>query len=137
MLYLTLSCSVSLQATAPIDEIPLSNPLVGVWTWTRDINKCMETYTYKADGTLHVVSGEEISDSQYELSMLPTAAGFYVLTDKIIKDFGGRDCADDETNSTGDQATNYIYLNPEGNMYYSCKDEGPEKCFGPLIRVDK
>lgn len=55
---------------------PPPGPIVGKWTWTRSANNCTEVYDYRADGTLHVVSGEEESDSTYRLSARPdTGAG--------------------------------------------------------------
>ena len=38
--------------------------------------------------------------------------GFYRLTMKTTKDYGGRDCTDDDSNNTGQESTNYVFFDP-------------------------
>lgn len=109
--------------------------LIGKWTWTRPTNSCTEVYEYRADGTLFVVSGDEKSDNTYHLAYEPSLKGFYKITSTIVKDRGGKDCADSETDDTGATDTNFIKFHPSGNQYTVCHEESFEKCFGPLRRI--
>jgi hypothetical protein len=112
-----------------------SNPIVGSWTWTRDVNNCTEVYTYNADGTEHVVSGDEVSDAKYTISNEASSRGFYKLIDKVVKDYGGKDCGDDESDSTGQEATNFLIFNAAKEKYFVCETESMDRCFGPLTRM--
>lgn len=125
-------CTLSSVAapTFPVRPPP-GHPLIGKWQWTRDANQCMETYEFKADGTAPVVSGTEKTDNTYEVGATPDINGFYKLTMTIIKDYGGKDCADDESLSSG-KSTNYIMFDPRRTMYLTCLEPTLERCFGPL-----
>ena len=70
------------------------NPIVGKWQWTRKANNCIETYDYRVDGTLRVVSGAEVSEHTYSISMKPDDKGLYVLKGQMTKTNGGKDCSD-------------------------------------------
>jgi outer membrane biogenesis lipoprotein LolB len=74
---LLAACPPACAVTAEVPPPP--GPIVGKWTWTRSANNCTEVYDYRADGTLHVVSGEEESDSTYRLSARPDAGAGSVL----------------------------------------------------------
>ena len=120
----------------PDENAKLNNPIIGTWTWMRDVNSCTETYTYRADGTMHVISGKEVSESTYQISSARTPKGFYKLTDKVVKDLGGKDCADDTGDSTGQEATNFVIFSKKGDMYLICENESSESCFGPLKKIN-
>lgn len=124
---------------AAVSPTPISGNtrLVGKWTWTRSANNCTEVYEYRADGTMYVTSGAEKSDNSYSLAAEQSINGFFKLTTAILKDYGGRDCADSETDDTGAADTNFIQFNPTGNQYILCREETFEHCIGPLRRVDK
>ena len=81
------------------------HPLIGKWQWTRTENKCTEVYDFKADGTVPVTSGEEKTENTYRVSPEPDSGGFYQLTLKVNKDFGGKDCSDSDEDSTGQEST--------------------------------
>lgn len=123
------------SAAAPSFSVrpPPEHPIIGKWQWTRDTNRCTEVYEFKADGTVPVVSGTERTDNIYEVGATPDINGFYKLTMTIIKDYGGKDCADDESLSSG-ESTNYIIFDPGKMMYLSCQEPKLEYCFGPLRR---
>jgi hypothetical protein len=110
---------------------PSGHPIIGKWQWTRDTNQCTEVYEFKVDGTVPVVSGSERTDNTYEVDEVPDINGFYKLTMTIVKDYGGKDCADDESLSSGGSA-NYIIFDPKKLMYLSCQEPKLERCFGPL-----
>ena len=112
------------------------HPIVGKWQWTRTENRCTEFYDYRADGTSVVLSGAERTDNVYTVSADPDSQGFYRLTMRVEKDHGGKDCADDESDSTGSEITSFIRFNAQRTQYLACFD-GPEgrRCFGPLRKV--
>jgi hypothetical protein len=112
------------------------HPLLGKWTWTRGSNNCTEIYDFRPDGTSHVQSGTEISDGLFMVSPEPNAAGFYVWTDQVTKDFGGRDCANSEDDSTGRTSTVYVQISPRRrDQIIVCYTAALDRCFGPLTRV--
>jgi hypothetical protein len=111
--------------------------LLGSWTWTRDENQCTEIYEYRADGTNHIVSGEERTDNRYKLSAAKTEDGFYTLTSTVVKDHGGKDCADADNDDTGATFTVYVTFTPEGDQHLVCFEENLKRCFGPLRRLEK
>jgi hypothetical protein len=114
-----------------------AHPIIGQWTWTREANNCTETYRFRLDGTTSVSSGAEKSDSTYQISDVPSSNGFYKLTDRITKDYGGKDCANDDTDSAGHEATIFVIFHRSGNMLLMCESETLDACFGPLHRVDE
>jgi hypothetical protein len=116
---------------------PSGHPLVGKWQWTRPQNKCTEVYDFRADGTAPVTSGAEKTDNTYSVGVDPDQNGFYRLTMKSTKDYGGKDCGDDESDSTGQESTNYILFDPSKTMHIVCADPKMERCFGPLRRVSE
>lgn len=126
--------TVALSSVAQT-PVPPAHPLVGKWQWTRPENKCTEVYDYRADGTVPVSSGNEKTDNTYTVSAKPDQNGFYRVTLKTIKDHGGRDCADDESNSTGEESSMYILFEPSNTMYIVCAEPKIDRCFGPLRRV--
>lgn len=116
---------------------PQGHPLIGKWQWTNAENKCTEVYDFRPDGTAPVVSGAEKTDNTYTVAPTPDQNGFYRVTMKTVKDHGGRDCADDDKDSTGDENTNYVLFDPSRTMHIVCFEPKVERCFGPLRRVDK
>lgn len=109
--------------------------LVGTWTWTRPSNGCVEVYDYRADGRAFVQSGSERSENRYSLSGKRLPSGFYRLSATIVKDYGGTDCADSDTDDTGAAYVNYLRFSPAGSEYLACYEESLDSCFGPLRRV--
>jgi hypothetical protein len=82
-----------------------------------------------------VTSGAEKTDNTYTVAASPDQNGFYRLTMKTTKDHGGRDCADDEDDSTGQESTNYVTFDPSRTTHIVCIEPKVERCFGPLRRV--
>jgi len=119
-------------AQGPVLE---SHPLIGKWQWTRKSNNCTEVYDFRPDGTVPVVSGDEMTENVYTVTDAPDRNGFYRLAMKTIKDQGGRDCADDDTDSTGQENTSYVLFDPTRSLHVNCVEPKLEKCFGPLKRA--
>lgn len=114
-----------------------AHPLVGKWRWIRAANSCTEVYDYRIDGTLYVTSGDEKTDNSFSIVRTPDANGFYETQFKIVKDYGGKDCAESETDDSGAAFTAYVVFDPTGSMYLSCQKPNVDACFGPLRRIDE
>lgn len=130
---LSLSVWAFAAFAAPVLPEP-NHPIIGKWQWTRAVNHCTEIYDFRPDGTVPVVSGAERTDSTYVVAAYPDMNGFYEKKMTIVKDYGGKDCADDESESSG-ESTSYIFFNPEQTKYFSCMEPKLEKCFGPLKKI--
>ena len=127
----------SMAAPSILTRPPAGHPLIGKWEWTRDVNKCTEVYEFRDDGTAPVLSGAEKTDNVYSVSANPDVNGFYRMTIRSTKDHGGKDCADDDSDSTGIQSTNFILFSPRRDQYVACYEANLEKCFGPFRRVQQ
>ena len=134
LLTTTLLIPALLLAQA-VREPGTSHPIVGKWKWTRAENKCTEEYDFRLDGTLHVQSGAERTDNTYQIVTAPDSRGFYRITMKVVKDYGGKDCGDSEDDSTGDESTNFLLFEPSMSMYIACQKPSLEACLGALRRV--
>lgn len=110
--------------------------IIGKWTWTLPNSNCSETYIFQPDGTGSCTSGEENDESIYRISSLPTPKGFFVLSDKITKTNGGKDCSGSVT-PVGDEVTMYLSFHQSGDMFIVCNSESFDTCFGPLKRISE
>jgi hypothetical protein len=129
-----VAAALSLNALAQTPA-PASHPILGQWEWTRPENKCTELYDFRADGTVPVTSGAEKTDNTYTIAPKPDASGFYRLTMKTLKDYGGKDCTDDASDSAGQETTNYVLFDPTRTMHIVCVEPKVDRCFGPLKRA--
>lgn len=125
----------ALAAPSQLVRPPVGHPLVGKWQWTRGANNCTEVYEYRDDGTAPVVSGTEKTDNVYAVASNPDPNGFYRMTIRTTKDYGGEDCGDEKSDSTGMESTNFLIFSPDRTQYLACYEPKLEKCFGPLRRV--
>lgn len=112
-----------------------AHPILGQWQWTRSENACTEVFDYRIDGTVSVVSGDEHTDNTYTIARLPDAQGFYAMHLQILKDHGGKDCADTLSDDTGKENQAYLLFQPGNGMYLSCKEPNLSACYGPLKRI--
>jgi hypothetical protein len=129
------SSSVLAQAAAAPVPAPAGHPLLGKWRWIKPENKCVEVYDFRADGTVPVVSGDERTENTYTVSADSDQNGFYLLTLKTTKDYGGKDCADDSVDSTGQDGQMFILFEPTKTMYLACAEPKVARCYGPLRKV--
>ena len=134
LILLAASCQ-AIAAPSIMSRPPVGHPLVGTWQWTRGVNKCTEVYDFRSDGTAPVTSGSETTDNVFTVAPDPDLNGFYRMTIRTTKDHGGKDCADDESDSTGMESTNFIVFSPDRQQYLACYEAKLSKCFGPLRRV--
>lgn len=121
--------------TRVVDDQSIPPSLLGKWTWTRAQNNCTETYDFRADGNLLVVSGEETSDNIFEMATEADQAGFYRLTITTLRDHGGRDCGDSAADDTGQTIDLYTLFDPSKTTYIVCQQPNLSACFGPLKRL--
>ena len=131
---IALSAAGGLVACASHPVMP-RHPIHGMWSWTRAVNHCTETYEYRPDGTTRVTSGDEIAESRYTISAEPDGSGFYRMEDETTKSNGKTDCAGSPTGTpVGDKATVFIFIRPSGQEMYVCREPNVRTCFGPLSR---
>ncbi len=134
-----VSVPFALFATSATAQVPVAadHPLIGKWQWTRPVNQCTEVFEFRADGTAPVTSGDEKTDNTYTISSSADRNGFYQLNMKTLKDFGGKDCGDDSSDTTGQETTHYVLFEPQKTMHIVCAEPKVGRCYGPLNRVPK
>ena len=125
----------ALAATGSQTRPPLGHPILGKWTWTRSANNCTEVYEYLPNGEAPAVSGEERTDNTFTITPAPDPNGFYRMTIKTTKDYGGKDCGNSTADNTGEESVNYIFFKPDHSQYLACSEPNLDKCFGPLVRT--
>ena len=126
--------AIPLSGTAQDNDQFADHPIVGTWRFFVPDGSCAETYRFRADGTSHVTSAEEVAESVFEISHKPSQNGFYLWVDTIVKDNGKKDCAGQITD-VGRKTTNYIRFDPSGQRFVVCRAENLDACFGPLHRI--
>ena len=114
---------------------PAGNPLAGSWSWKPSGKSCLETLHYRTDGTRAGTSGEEVTQSRYEISAMPSLLGFYRLVETVTESNGKRDCSGDLDEASGEPLTRFIQLSPKRDQFIVCKKEELKACFGPLRRL--
>jgi len=124
----------SLAPAAPPRAPKPDHPILGTWIFLVPGTHCHETYYMRPNGTTLVTSGEEVTESVYEIDDTLGAKGFFRSTDQIVKGNGKKDCAGAIT-PVGQKTTNYIRFDSSGDVMIMCRDESMKACFGPLRRV--
>lgn len=125
--------AVALAQSVSRTPLPAGHPLVGVWRIDFP-NGCHEEYEVRRDGTKLSRSGEELNESEFEISLSPSARGFYKWTDKITKGNGRPDCGG-STTDLGHVAVNYIRLHPSGQRFLLCEAEDMNSCYAEFRRT--
>ena len=129
-------CSLfSAHAAEPLSSAPAPHPLTGNWSWTLPDKPCTEQLHYRADGTRQGSSGEETTQSRYEVAAIPSLLGFYRLTETVTDGNGKRDCSGDLREAPGEPVTRFIQLSPRKDQLIVCREESLKACFGPLKRL--
>ena len=136
-----LLCSlVSAQAAGPLPATSTpaaasaQHPITGSWSWTLPGKPCTETWQYRANGTRQGSSGEEVTQSSYEVSPMPSLLGFYRQIEIVTKTNGKRDCSGDLHEAAGEPVTRFIQFSPKRDQFIVCKAESLQACFGPFKR---
>lgn len=133
---LTAAGAMAESSNAIASTTPSDHPLIGKWEWTRSSNACREVFEFRADGTVPVTSGAERTENAFTVVEEAELAEFYRVTIRTMKDYGGKDCGDDDSDSTGLVTVSYVVFNPSRTEYLACANVKLENCFGPLRRVD-
>lgn len=116
--------------------VPQGPPsLVGRWGWTNPIDNCKETYTFRADGTVRIESGNERTENTYQLSDRPETSGRIKMTLTTTKYIRGLTCAGTSEDTTGKTVTRYVLFGPENEMLAVCKSVTDLDCTGPLEKL--
>jgi len=131
--------SIALSLPAVADDVtrtplPKDHPLVGTWRIDVPRLQCYEIYEIRPDGTTHVSSAKERSESEFQISAEPSSKGFYQWVDKIVKDNGEPDCSG-SIMELGHVATNFIIVHPSGDKFLMCEEENLKSCLGPFVRL--
>lgn len=130
-------CSlVSAQAAQPASQRPVQHPLMASWSWTFSDKQCTETVHYLANGTRATTSGDEVAQSRYEVTPVPSLLGFYKIVETVTETNGKTDCAGDAHEVSGETVIRFIQFSPKKDQLIVCKDESLKACFGPLLRTN-
>lgn len=119
-----------------VSSISLAKEISIVGTWKTKVKqspRCIETHTYKADGTLFILSGTEKTEQTYKLEPVPLEPGIYKITSTVTKDSGGTDCANSKEDLTGKTATIYVSFSPDEKAMIHCFTK-QDKCFAVYTR---
>ncbi len=127
-LLVPVACSAHAVAAEPV------HPLWGAWRYTLADGICRETHDLRPDGTDRVTSGAASYESDYTVSALPSALGYYRLDESVSSANGQRDCVG-EVPRPGRATTTYVRLHPAGGQLLFCAAESRDTCVGPLERV--
>lgn len=108
--------------------------LLGTWRLMVPNSGCFETYKFKADGTMSMTSGMQVTESEFDIDVRPSK-GFFKWMDKLIKDNGAPDCMG-LTTKVGHVATNYIYI-VSNDRFVVCREPNTKTCSQLIIRQSK
>jgi|SRR5215813_4197318 len=133
-LALSLAAIAGFACAEPPRPPKADHPILGSWAFAVPGTNCQETYSMRPNGTTLVTSGEEVTESVYEVDDKASPKGFFKITDVIVRGNGKKDCSGEVT-QVGQKATNYIRFDPSGDTMIMCRDESLNSCFGPLRRV--
>lgn len=122
-------------AASSADSSSAVHPLVGRWAWVLPGKSCGESLAYRADGTRSASSGQEQTQSRYEISAMPSLLGFYRLSETVTQSNDKPDCAGDLHPSTGEPVTRFVQFSPKHDQFIVCKEEELKACYGPLKRM--
>lgn len=135
LLISALCCAaVAAAYAAPPAPPAADHPILGTWNFDFPDRDCEETYRFYPAGTTLDTSGDEVTESVYEISAKPVANGFYKLVTKVVKGNGKKDCSGEIT-KVGEASTNYVVFHSTGESFIMCKGPTLQACFGPLVRA--
>ena len=137
LLFVAALCSVGAPSIAagPANAPTGTHPISGQWTWTLPGKACTETLQYRTGGKRLGSSGEEVTESEFQITPLPGLLGFYRLVETVTQSNGKPDCAGDLHEALGNSVTRFIQLSPRLDQMIVCREESLKACFGPLKRV--
>jgi hypothetical protein len=111
------------------------HPLVGTWSWTLFGGTCTETFQYRKNQTVLTTSGQEVSEKKFQVVAVPDGAGFYKITETVLRHNEKPDCSGVMSEGPGEQATRFVQFSPARDKLLFCQDASLKACFGPLLRT--
>jgi hypothetical protein len=127
--FATLSVSIVRADTS----LPLEHPLVGLWRINLPEQNCSEIYDIRSDGTTQILSGGQLVQTRYDISLRPDSQGFYKWVDTVVAVNDQPDCMGHKV-PNGNVATNYIVMHATGSKFMMCQKAELETCFGPFLK---
>ena len=127
--------SQSAPSTPPTESTAAKtdrHPILGLWEYTE--NGCTETYQFLSNGSRKGTSGNEIIEATYTISATPLPNGFYLLTDRVIRDLGGAGCSGSDVDLTGSVTKVLVRFSANFQQLTFCSIQNSSQCFGPLIK---
>ena len=131
---LVLLVLIGTQSQSTVAQ-PVAHPVIGTWSWTGFVSKCVETWQYRNDGVMLATSGEAVTEWRYSVTPQASETGFYKLTQTSVWQNDKKDCSGDVVDKMGTAATVYLQINPAQDRHIVCKTGSLAACFGPLGRV--
>lgn len=115
--------------------LPQEHPLVGLWRINLPEQNCSEIYDIRTDGTTQILSGGQVVQTRYDISLRPDAQGFYKWVDTVIQVNSEADCMGNVV-PNGNVATNYIVMHVSGAKFMMCQKAELDTCFGPFLKEE-
>ena len=110
-------------------------PLIGKWVYLGE-NKCIDTYTFRADGTFSSTSGTEALEGSFTIDGPSPMTGARYRVVRTIKSGNDRpDCSGYARVNVGKSDTRYVAFSPRLDQMIVCPSLSASECFGPLTRV--
>lgn len=135
---LALCSFISAHAADTLASEAGVHPLTASWSWTLPGTTagttCTEQLHYRADGTRQGRSGNETTQSRYEVAAIPSLLGFYRLTETVTESNGKPDCSGDLHPANSEPVTRFIQFSPGKDQLIVCREESLQACYGPLKR---
>ena len=132
----TVWCFLATASHAATTEAAphLGTDIVGKWQWVLPGSGCVETVEFFTNGTRHVVSGKERSDSKYVVELTPNSR-LRKLVVTTTKDYGGEDCGGSSEDDTGQTWSRFFDLSPRKDQMILCAIATGDDCIGPYRRL--
>lgn len=133
-----LACASAALLISPLQAettLPKEHPLVGLWRINLPEQNCSEIYDIRTDGTAQILSGGQVVQTRYDISLRPDAQGFYKWVDTVIQVNSEVDCMGNVV-PNGNVATNYIVMHVSGAKFMMCQKAELDTCFGPFLKEE-
>src|SRR5215470_1992743 len=83
-LALSLAAIAGFACAEPPRPPKADHPVLGTWAFAVPGTNCQETYSIRPNGTTLATSGQEVTESVYEIDDKASSKGFFKTTDVIV-----------------------------------------------------
>ena len=128
-------CCTLLAGSATTPRPSFDHPLIGSWTWIRDVNNCQEIYIFRENGSLTTLSGSARFENEYQVHPKPLENGLHQVDAVITDRTDGAHCADGEASPIGLEFTIFIAFSSSNQELLMLYDRDGRDGFGPLTRI--